>query len=151
MPTILPAHRWLLFTGYTLALGAACLVPAATVSPLTSAVTGLDLAAHFILFGLHAVLFLFALSPTRRAGPILAGAVALTVGYGVLIEIMQPTIGGEGRTFQWADIAANSLGAILFTGGARPFMPRFPNQTPCTRPQASRAVSPRRPGARNSP
>ncbi len=121
MKRIRPYHRWLLFAVYTVALGAACLAPAVLIAPFTPDINGFDLAAHFLLFGGHAALFLVALGPatcrTAGAGAPLA-SVSLTAAYGIAIECLQAALRGAGRHFDWWDLAADAAGATVFSGAA---------------------------------
>ena len=60
----------------------------------------------------HALAYaaLAAVTVLAQRHPRVALTLAAIVGYGVLLEVLQGAIGL--RTFQWTDIAANSIGAL---------------------------------------
>jgi hypothetical protein len=132
------SHRWILFVAYTVALGGLCLAPTIVIEPLLPQVSGLDLAAHFVLFGLHAALFIGALGAAacRARGLLIPlGAVALTTVYGFAIECLQGAIRSAGRHFDWWDLAADAVGAALFGGLIAILFCRHKSPVPNTTPQ----------------
>ncbi|MCH8467446.1 MAG: VanZ family protein [Roseinatronobacter sp.] len=66
-------------------------------------VSGIDKLVHFLMF------FAIALPGLSVAPRIWIWFVPLLIGYGGMIELVQPSF-GRGR--EWADFAANSLGVI---------------------------------------
>ena len=57
----------------------------------------------------YALLAAFAVLGQRQ--PRIAATLAGVIGYGVILEVLQGVFGL--RTFQWTDIAANALGALV--------------------------------------
>ena len=54
---------------------------------------------------------LAALAVLGQRQPRIAATLAGVIGYGVILEVLQGAFGL--RTFQWTDIAANALGALV--------------------------------------
>ena len=54
---------------------------------------------------------LAALAVLGQRQPRIAATLAGVIGYGVILEVLQGVFGL--RTFQWTDIAANALGALV--------------------------------------
>jgi hypothetical protein len=77
--------------------------------------TGMDKLGHLVVFGLLGIAWLRALRPERvpSAGR-LALAVLLTGGFGLLDELHQ--FHNPDRFFEWGDLAADVLGAVLACG-----------------------------------
>lgn len=97
------------------------LAPAWLFPPSPPGVPGIDKAVHVGLYGVLGALLRWAAGPRaeRRAAlwlPI-AGA-----AYGLILEGLQPLIGGEGRSFSWGDAAANLIGVALFWWAAGRFL-----------------------------
>lgn len=89
------------------------LAPAWLFPPSPPGLPGIDKAVHVGLYGILGGLLRWAAGPwaaTRAARwwPV-AGAL-----YGLLLEWLQPWVGGAGRTFSWGDAAANLAGVMLF-------------------------------------
>jgi hypothetical protein len=104
------------------------LAPAETVSRFYPDVPGLDKVMHFCLFGFLVLIARWALpDPATATFPgllILFSAFA----YGAGIEVMQGLLVQYHRSFEWRDIAANSLGAASFwllSVGLYPAQPRL--------------------------
>lgn len=92
--------------GLGLTLLAAAAVGVATLTPQEAMpeVPGSDKAYHFA--GFAAVVF-----PAVAARPRVAlWLVPLAIGYGGLIELIQPHVGRHG---EWGDVLANAIGAII--------------------------------------
>ena len=89
------------------------LAPAWLFPPSPPGVPGIDKAVHVGLYGVLGALLRWAAGPGagRRAAGWLPVAGA---AYGFLLELLQPWIGGAGRTFNWGDAAANLAGVALF-------------------------------------
>ena len=89
------------------------LLPAWVFPPSPAGVPGIDKAVHVAMYGVLGALLRWAAGPwaaTRAARWLpLAGA-----AYGFLMEVLQPWIGGAGRSFSWGDAAANLAGVGLF-------------------------------------
>jgi VanZ family protein len=69
----------------------------------------------FVHFGMYAVLMVLLAAamgiPRPHATRRTLTAVAICVTYGIFMEYAQLTLHFAGRTFSWADIAANTIGA----------------------------------------
>jgi len=77
-----------------------------------------DKALHFGTFAVLSLLLCYAVGPTpdtRRLGLRLMAALVLTVGLGATVEVGQALL-TEGRQFEWLDMGANGLGALLMVG-----------------------------------
>ncbi len=87
------------------------LLPAWLMPPAPARVPGIDKFVHLAMYAVLGVLLRWAAEerPSRIAGwgwP-LAGA-----GYGLLMETCQLWLAAGGRSFSWADAAANLLGVV---------------------------------------
>jgi len=74
-----------------------------------------DKVLHFGTFAVVSLLLCYALGPTPSTHYLksrLLLAVAVTAGLGVLMEVGQATL-TAGRSFEWLDMAANALGAVV--------------------------------------
>ena len=77
-----------------------------------------DTVAHFGVFGVMVFLMIVGLSKQytyhflRKKAVVVS--VAVSILYGVIIELLQFTI--PGRSFEWFDILANSLGCFVGLG-----------------------------------
>lgn len=108
-------HLWykrrlnILFLGvWVLLITGLSLMPGSTV-PTVSLFEGVDKLVHAVLY---AVLVALAYTAFRR----LITVTAVSIGYGVVVECLQAISSvyyGTGRSFELADIAANSCGAFL--------------------------------------
>jgi len=73
---------------------------------------GADKLAHLGIYGLFALLAHWAIPPPRRQPRIRAlTAVGAIAGFGLLMEILQASLTGDTRGFEWWDVAANTVGA----------------------------------------
>lgn len=89
------------------------LLPAWLFPPSIAEIPGIDKWMHLAMYGVLGALLRWVagqgpLSPAARGLPA-AGA-----GYGLVMEVLQPWIGGAGRAFNWEDAAANLAGVVLF-------------------------------------
>jgi VanZ family protein len=96
---------WSLGIGLILLVVFESLAPSVSESPITN-----DKLAHFA--GYAAMSFWFAGILERRRYPVLA---VLMLALGVVIELAQYAM-GVGRTADWRDVAANSLGIATALG-----------------------------------
>jgi len=74
-----------------------------------------DKVLHFGTFAVVSLLLCYALGPTPSTHYLksrLLLAVAVTAGLGAMMEVGQATL-TAGRSFEWLDMAANALGALL--------------------------------------
>jgi hypothetical protein len=77
--------------------------------------TGMDKLGHLVVFGLLGIAWLRALRPERvPAAGRFAVAVLLTGVFGLLDELHQ--FHNPDRSFEWGDLAADVLGAVLACG-----------------------------------
>ena len=88
-----------------------------------------DKVVHFLMYGTHAALLLWALDLRRRNAVIsVIGAVLFCAAYGVLMEVLQSVLLPNDRCFSTGDIAANIAGASCFSAVLLVFRRRF---SPC--------------------
>ena len=93
-------------------IAALSLMPAWMFPPSASRIPGFDKVVHAAMYGGLGALLRWAaggksILPAARWLPA-AGA-----GYGLLMELLQPWIGGAGRTFSWGDAWANLAGIAV--------------------------------------
>lgn len=90
-----------------------------SVPKLTFSFTGIDKLAHFFLFGIQAWLILKPMQQNFKSLNLKGAlvAVALSISYGILVEILQATV-FINRSYDYADMLANSIGALLSLGVA---------------------------------
>jgi hypothetical protein len=109
--------RLLLVALYASTLTFLCLSPVFLLPDIAPVdVTGVDLIAHYLLFGAEAWLLVDVLSASIRA-PVLRHIASLLIAFthGVVIEFLQPPLSGGIRMFDWWDIAADGTGIAVFT------------------------------------
>ncbi len=94
------------------AIAVLSLLPAWVFPPSPPGIPGLDKVVHVAMYGVLGALLRWASEPwaATRAARWLPVAGAL---YGLLLEWLQPWIGGTGRSFGWGDAAANLAGVML--------------------------------------
>ena len=99
------------------------LAPAWLFPPSPPGLPGIDKVVHVGLYGVLGALLRWAAGAwgERRAALALPAAGAL---YGLLLELLQPWLGGAGRAFSWGDAAANLAGVGLFWVAAGRFLGR---------------------------
>ena len=118
----LVVRRWIC-AGHAALIAVFSLAPAWLFPPSPPGVPGIDKAVHVGLYGILGALLRWAAGPwgkRRAAGwlPAAGGA------YGLLLEWLQPWIGGAGRAFSWGDAAANLAGVALFWWAVDRFLRR---------------------------
>ena len=96
------------------------MAPAWLFPPSPPGIPGIDKAVHVGLYGVLGVLLRWAAGPWAAT----LWLPAAGAGYGLLMEFLQPWIGGAGRTFSWGDAAANLAGVGLFWLAAGRFLGR---------------------------
>ena len=108
----LPIRMWACAAHLAL-IAVLSLMPAWLFPPSPPGVSGIDKAVHVGLYGVLGALLRWAAGAwgERRAALALPAAGAL---YGLLLELLQPWLGGAGRAFSWGDAAANLAGVMLF-------------------------------------
>ena len=94
------------------AIAVLSLAPAWLFPPSPPGVPGIDKAVHVGIYGVLGVLLRWAAGP-RAAMRAALWLPAAGAAYGLLLEVLQPMIGGAGRTFSWGDAAANLAGVAL--------------------------------------
>jgi len=111
--TISTNKRWTLWAVYTLLIAVASLAPSSTFKDTPSFLHA-DKIIHFIMYGIEAVLLLWALTPKLKN---VATRLILTIlfcsAYGILMEILQATL--SDRTSSIGDIVANIAGATCLS------------------------------------
>ena len=65
---------------------------------------------HLLTFGLTALLWCFSVKPDKQSKILLAMLMILLITFGLVVEYLQSSI--PGRTAQWWDMLANSIGII---------------------------------------
>ena len=105
------------------AIAVLSLAPAWLFPPSPPGLPGIDKVVHVGLYGVLGALLRWAAGAwgARRAALALPAAGAL---YGLLLELLQPWLGGAGRAFSWGDAAANLAGVGLFWWVAGRFLER---------------------------
>jgi VanZ family protein len=118
----LVVRRWICAIHLAL-IAVLSLAPAWLFPPSPPGLPGIDKAVHVGLYGILGALLRWAAGPwaATRAALALPAAGAL---YGLLLELLQPWLGGAGRAFSWADAAANLAGIVLFWVVAGRFLGR---------------------------
>lgn len=111
IPWKVRAAAWL---AYVVFLTWALLAPAATVGKYVPDFPHADKALHFLLFGGLVLLARFAFPDPRHLTVPGWLVPVLALAYGATIEITQGLLVPYQRSFEWADIAANGLGAAGF-------------------------------------
>jgi VanZ family protein len=116
---------WCWLTGLTVA----SLLPGDSLPDQTFLFPGADKLIHVFMYAGLAICanLAFGSKSKKRSIHLLFGLVA----YGLLLEVLQPTL--SSRTFEWMDLAANSLGTAL---GLSSNFPVF--LTICTRDKGER-------------
>lgn len=104
-------RRWVCASHLAL-IAVLSLVPAWLFPPSVSRIPGIDKWAHVAMYGALGALLRWAASPAAAARSSHWLPVA-GVAYGFLMELLQLWISGGGRSFSWADAAANLAGVVL--------------------------------------
>ena len=109
-------QRWYLCGIYTLLIVALQLISTHRLAPLVPPIPHLDKVAHFGMYGIYAVLLLWAAEAGRgRRGLTWALATNLALYctvFGMGMEVAQATLTRASRAFSVADMVANALGAF---------------------------------------
>lgn len=107
----LQIRRWICAVQMA-AIAVLSLVPAWVFPPSPAGIPGIDKVVHVAMYGVLGALLRWAAGPwaATRAARWLPVAGAF---YGLLLEGLQPWIGGAGRSFSWGDAAANLVGVVL--------------------------------------
>jgi hypothetical protein len=98
---------------YFLVLNWLLLAPAKTFAEVPELFPHEDKVLHGGVFIVLTFFVRFAIAANERRGRRWHGVVAALVLYAMAIEALQPLIGGEGRQFDWLDMAANVAGVGL--------------------------------------
>lgn len=109
----LPAEaRWSATGLFFAALNWLLLAPSKTFDPVGQLVPFQDKIAHFVLFVTLGFLVRWSLAAGdgRRRWRWRLGVPLALVVYAAAIEALQPVLGGEGRQFDWLDLALNVAG-----------------------------------------
>lgn len=107
-------RRWLC-AAHLVVIAVLSLMPAWLFPATTPHIPGLDQVVHFAMYGVLGALLRWAAGArpgwqAHLGWPLAAGA------YGLLLEILQPALGG-GRGFSWGDAGMDLLGAALLWFG----------------------------------
>ena len=97
--------------GWTLLIASSCLLPAAAFKDIEFTLFELDKLVHLILYFAFVILWAISIPRELTKGE-KKKLVAVGVGYGVLIEVLQSTM-SLGRAYDIDDIIANTAGCIL--------------------------------------
>ncbi len=108
-------HRIFYFLLYLAALTVASLLPASSLPAGIPLFPGADKIIHILMYAGLAGLLQWTLAGKCRTHLQLVILLLIASAYGLLIEVLQHTL--TTRSFEWADAAANTLGAIAGTYG----------------------------------
>jgi VanZ family protein len=72
-----------------------------------------DKVVHFLMYGVLAILLLWALEVKKMHCALVLGIVLGCFAYGALMEVLQLVAIVGHREFSWADMVANGLGAVV--------------------------------------
>ena len=104
--------RWFIWGALTIFITAVSLAPSKTFEDVPS-FSYEDLLVHFCLYFGYTASLLFALLPHHKDIKLtIITAAAFSIAYGIGIEILQPIVQPNDRTFSILDILANSTGAV---------------------------------------
>jgi VanZ family protein len=107
--------RWLLCAGYAVLIVFLSLLPARQFDATMKLIPLQDKGAHFVVYGILAVLLAWAARARKRGWPGYGFAVGLAIIYGVMMEFGQMAVSSS-RVFCLADIAADAVGAGVCVG-----------------------------------
>ena len=100
------------------------LIPSRTFKDIPSFFEHMDKIVHFLIYGAMAALLCWTFRKRERRQFVYYTAVILfCIGYGILMEGLQEAIHAVDRSFSWADIVANSAGAVFFIPIKERFLP----------------------------
>ncbi|MCX7591290.1 MAG: VanZ family protein [Kiritimatiellae bacterium] len=102
---------------YTALLAVLSLVPKSRIDRVPRFFPGEDKLAHFVAYGLYAVILLRVLGACGNHGRWKSVMLVTTwcTGYGILLELLQAAFPQIGRAFSFIDMLANTGGAFLFS------------------------------------
>jgi VanZ family protein len=107
--------RWLLCAGYAALIVFLSLLPVRHLDATMKVIPLQDKGAHFVGYGILAVLLAWAAGAEKGGWPRYSFAVGLAVIYGAVMEFGQMTVSSS-RVFCLADIAADAVGAGVCVG-----------------------------------
>ena len=105
--------RWILCGAYSMGIFLVSLMPSKTLKGILThiGIPHKDKVLHFAMYGVLAVLVMWALRVRRIRGSLVFEVISGCFLYGALIEVLQHTVAAGDRHFSWADMIANGLGA----------------------------------------
>ena len=96
---------------WTLLISTSCLLPASSFKAFSfDTIISIDKLVHFTFYSVFFVLWSLALGLKKKRQLFILMAVTIT--FGVLIEILQATM-SLGRSYELDDIIANTIGSVL--------------------------------------
>lgn len=111
---------------WTLFLATSCLLPASTFKPISFNLFQLDRAIHLVLYFTLSVLWVnYCVHRQRFSTKTAIAILSSSVTYGILIEILQ-SVSHLGRSYEFDDIIANCIGAIVGVILAKPLIKKLP-------------------------
>jgi len=109
------AARRILSFFYLALIALMSLLPSHTFEKVPFLFENEDKVIHFLMYGGMAVMLCWTFPRRNRKWLIYYAAIVLIcTGFGMLMEILQGTFPQLGRSFSWADEAANITGTIFF-------------------------------------
>jgi len=109
--------RWSVTAAYSIAVAWLMLAPSEVFVNVLWWFPHIDKLLHFLLYGFLVWLIRWAATAHCRKHALKFGFLTAACGaiaYGALMEIAQSLLAGYNRSFEWLDIASNSLGALCF-------------------------------------
>ena len=114
--TSLATRRWAT-AAYLLLVAGASLTPGEMIERVPIHILFLDKVIHCAMYGGMAFLVFHCVNSDRRLLLRTAFSLVVSLSYGILMEVLQRSIEGVGRTFSLEDIGANALGAAVVAAG----------------------------------
>jgi VanZ family protein len=97
---------------WTLAIATSCLLPASVFKPVSFNLFQLDKLLHFVLYFVLVFSWLLTYQTRSKLSTSKSSIIILlSIGYGILIEILQ-AVSHTGRSYELDDIIANTIGVI---------------------------------------
>lgn len=106
--------RWALLLAYLGLVTWLSLAPASAFAAVPMLFRNKDKVVHFLFYGGLVSLGRWTLAAHWTVKPHTGLVVVGAIGYGALMEVLQGVIVSYGRSFEFGDIVANSLGALCF-------------------------------------
>jgi VanZ family protein len=106
--------RWALLLGYAALVAWVSLAPPETFKDVPKVVLRHSALLHFLIYGVLVLLARWAVASHWSVRPAFLVVVAGASAYGALMEVLQGALVQYHRTFEFADIVANTLGALCF-------------------------------------